>query len=212
MSSWSAASTSVSAQSWCTQVSLIIMEPDRCASLYLRGVLHRVFWEESWDFVLSRARGEGIFENPAFGPICVTTVHNVMKHRLHKGRGKYLGRINIQTGFRNIFGTTSKKSTFTFRRRWTHANLYHGKGSHRDRWGKHQSKRENQFLNIHQWLWKTAFCFLLSSLANITTPIHILQLHHQHQGLSLDLVGCGVQASSKKGEEEEGRKQREETG
>ena len=43
-----------------------------------------------------------------------------------------------------------KKSTFTFRRRWTYANLYHGKGSHRDRWGKHQSKRENQFLNIHR--------------------------------------------------------------
>ena len=28
-----------------------------------------------------------------------------------------------------------------------------------------------EFLNIQQWLWKTAFCFLLSSLANITTPI-----------------------------------------
>ena len=79
------------------------MEPDQCASLYLRGVLHRVFWEESWDFVLSR--GEGIFGNPAFGPICVATVQNVMKHRLHKGRGKYLGRINIQAGLRNIFGT-----------------------------------------------------------------------------------------------------------
>ena len=69
-----------------------------------------------------------------------------------------------------------------------------------------------EFLNIQQWLWKTAFCFLLSSLANIMTPIHILQLHHQHQGLSLDLIGCGVQASSKKGKEEKGRKQREETG
>ena len=64
------------------------------------------FSDESCDFVLTRARGEGIFGNPTFGPICLVTVHNVMKHTLHKGRGKYLGRINIQAGLRNIFGST----------------------------------------------------------------------------------------------------------
>ena len=61
-----------------------IMEPDQCANLHVRGVLHR---EESRDFVLTR--GEGIFENPTLGPICLVTVNNVMKHTLHKGKGKY---------------------------------------------------------------------------------------------------------------------------